>query len=86
MKKLGFIVIVMLLSVSTIIIAQKPTKTGSGGDHPFMNAAKKKLTEAVTQLKKATHDYQGHRVKAIQLVEDAIKEIDLGLASDKDNK
>jgi len=83
MKKLAFLVIVIILSVSAILVAQKkPSSSGTGGDHPFMNAAKKKLNEAEVQLKKASHDYQGHRVKAIEYVEDAIKEIDLGLASD----
>ncbi len=83
MKKLTLLIVVILFSVSAILIAQKPIKTDAAGDkHPHMNAAKKKCTEAVNQLKKSATVYAGHRVKAINLIEEAIKEINLGLASE----
>ncbi|MGZ4035159.1 MAG: hypothetical protein ACXVPU_06800 [Bacteroidia bacterium] len=51
--------------------------------HPEMMAAKKHLEEAKAELKKAAHDYAGHRVKAIELTDGAIKEIMDGIASEK---
>jgi hypothetical protein len=51
--------------------------------HPHMNAAKLKLEEAKNQLQKAEHDYNGHRTKAVGLVEQAIKEINEGIAAEK---
>jgi len=83
MKKLALLIVVILFSVSAIIIAQKPIKNDAAGDkHPHMNAAKKNCIQAVDQLKKSAHVYAGHRVKAINLIEEAIKEIDLGIASE----
>jgi hypothetical protein len=83
MKKLALLIVVVLFSVSAILIAQKPIKTDAAGDkHPHMHAAKKKCIEAVDQLKKSATVYGGHRVKAINLIEEAIKEIDLGLAAE----
>jgi hypothetical protein len=87
MKKLALLIVVVLFSVSAILIAQKPVKTDVAGDkHPHMHAAKKKCIEAVDQLKKSATVYAGHRVKAINLIEEAIKEIDLGLASEDTKK
>ena len=51
--------------------------------HPHMNAAKLKLEEAKAQLQKATHDYSGHRAKAIEHIDIAWKEINDGIASQK---
>ena len=51
--------------------------------HPEMMRAKKQLQAAKESLQKSAHDYHGHRVKAINLVDQAIKEIDAGIASDK---
>ncbi|MGZ3932796.1 MAG: hypothetical protein ACXVP0_16125 [Bacteroidia bacterium] len=51
--------------------------------HPHMTAAKTKLEEAKAQLQKAAHDYSGHRTKAVSFVDQAIKEINDGIASDK---
>jgi hypothetical protein len=51
--------------------------------HPHMSAAKNKLQEAKDQLQKAAHTYDGHRVKAIEYIESALKEINEGLASQK---
>jgi hypothetical protein len=51
--------------------------------HPEMTRAKTQLQAAKASLQKAAHDYSGHRVKAIKAIDEAIKEIDLGIASDK---
>jgi hypothetical protein len=51
---------------------------------PHMKAAIKHLEEAKTALEKASADKGGHRVKAIELVNEAIKEVKEGI--DFDNK
>ena len=51
--------------------------------HPEMMRAKKQLEAAKDSLQKAAHDYSGHRVKAIGLIDQALKEINAGIASDK---
>ena len=49
---------------------------------PHMKAAIKHLEEAKTALEKATADKGGHRVKAIELVDQAIKEVKEGIEFD----
>jgi hypothetical protein len=67
--------------------AAAPATTQKKDDeHPHMDAAKKALENAKAQLEQAAHDYNGHRVKALDLVNQAIKEINEGIASDKDKK
>ena len=50
------------------------------GNHPFMHAAKKNLHQAKKDLQAAAHDFGGHRIKAIGLIEQAVKEIEEGIA------
>ena len=49
---------------------------------PHMQAALRTLRNAQQQLDKAEPDKGGHRVKAIQLVNDAINEVRAGIAYD----
>jgi hypothetical protein len=51
--------------------------------HPEMHKALRKLKGAKADLEKASHDYAGHRVAAIHLIDQAIEEIKAGLESDK---
>jgi hypothetical protein len=51
-------------------------------DHPKMEAALKALDHARSSLEAADHDFQGHRVKALEAVNRASAEIREGLASD----
>ena len=51
--------------------------------HPEMRLAMRHLREAKKELEKSAHDYHGHRVAAVKLTDDAIKEIEAGIASDK---
>ena len=51
--------------------------------HPEMHKAMRKLRSAKADLEKASHDYAGHRVAAIKLIDQAIEEIKAGLESDK---
>jgi hypothetical protein len=49
---------------------------------PHMQAALRALRNARQQLDSAEPDKGGHRVKAIQLVNDAIKEVEAGVRFD----
>jgi hypothetical protein len=48
----------------------------SVAEFPELNAAKQKLLGAKTNLENAAKEFGGHRVKAIEATEKAIKEID----------
>lgn len=52
-------------------------------DQPFMKAARGDLNTARSELQKATPDKGGHRVKAIELVNSAIAEVNAGIAFDR---
>jgi len=54
----------------------------SAENQPHMQAALKSLQQAKIQLEKATHDKGGHRVKAIELIDQAISEVKQGIAYD----
>jgi hypothetical protein len=47
--------------------------------HPEMHKAKEQLVGAKHSLEHATHDYEGHRAKAMEHIDMAIGEIDRGL-------
>ncbi len=55
------------------------------GDQPHMQAALAALETAQTQLEKATSDKGGHRVKAKQLVKDAIVQVKKGIEFDDEH-
>lgn len=52
-------------------------------DQPFMQKAKTDLEQALNNLKKATPDKGGHRNKAIDLVREAIDEVEKGIKYDR---
>lgn len=54
-------------------------------DQPFMKAAKTNLNQAKGNLNKATADKGGHRNKALGLVNDAIEQVNKGIAYDRRN-
>lgn len=54
-------------------------------DQPFMQNAKNQLQSALNNLNKATSDKGGHRNKAIDLVKDAIEEVNKGIAYDRNH-
>ncbi len=56
---------------------------GAAPDQPFMRAARADLGTAKRELQKANPDKGGHRVKAIALVNNAIAEVDAGIAWDR---
>jgi len=49
-------------------------------DQPFMEAARADLNTAKSELQKAIPDKGGHRVKALQLVNQAIAQVNAGIA------
>jgi hypothetical protein len=55
----------------------------AAGDQPFMRAARADLMTARSELQKATPDKGGHRVKALQLVNQAIAQVNAGMAFDR---
>jgi hypothetical protein len=55
----------------------------AAGDQPFMRAARADLMTAKSELQKAIPDKGGHRVKAIQLVNQAIAQVNAGMAFDR---
>jgi hypothetical protein len=63
--------------------AATPASAGQKGErHPEIRQAIHKLRAAKEDLEKATRDYAGHRVKAIQAIDQALEELKQALASD----
>jgi len=60
-------------------------QAGKGGKerHPEMRAALRALKRAEADLQKADKDFSGHREKALDLTQQAIKEVEAGIKSDK---
>lgn len=56
---------------------------GAAGDQPNMQAARADLQTAKRELQLATPDKGGHRVNAISLVNQAIAEVNAGIAFDR---
>ena len=59
---------------------------GRALEFPELNAAKKNLMEAKTHLNNAKRDFGGHRAKASDAVDKAIKEIDEAILYGDKNK
>jgi len=74
MKKLWIITAMLIafgLGLSTPAFTQ--------GDHPRIRAARRHLEEARMELQNATHEFRGHRAKALDHVNRAIEECDKAL-------
>jgi hypothetical protein len=71
MKRIGGVLIVVL-GLIAVANAVPP-------DQPFMEAAKADLQKARTQLNLATRDKGGHRGKAVNLVNQAIGQVNAGI-------
>lgn len=54
-------------------------------DQPHMQAAKDHLQDALNSLQKASADKGGHRERAMDLVREAISEVNKGIAFDRRN-
>jgi Spy/CpxP family protein refolding chaperone len=84
-------VLALALTLSTAAMSQTPPPAPKGGqmgapgkeDHPHIEAAIKALQNAKTQLETAAHDFDGHRSKALEHVNQALEECHAALKSDK---
>jgi hypothetical protein len=57
---------------------------GTGESHPVIQEAIKELEHTKALLvKEAAHDFQGHRTKAVQDIDQALQELRLALQVDK---
>jgi len=63
--------------------AAETVKPAHKEHHPEIHHAIHKLKGAKADLEKATHDYAGHRVAAIKLIDQALEELKEALESDK---
>jgi len=54
-------------------------------EHPRLHAALYELREARVELKEAKHDFGGHRVKALEALDEAISQVDKALRAVGDN-
>lgn len=55
--------------------------TGAHADQPHMQAALDALRSARAELQAAEHDKDGHREKALDLVDRAIRQTEMGVAA-----
>lgn len=94
MKKLCVVMLLFSLTTLTpVIVAAGPPPVGpvqagkranEGGErHPHIRAAIKELQEAKRELETAAHDFGGHRVEAIEAIDNAIKQLHQALEYDK---
>ena len=61
-----------------------PPRAGKGHErHPELMKALKSLEKAKSDLQKSARDFDGHRAKAEELTEQAIKEVNEAMKSDK---
>ncbi len=72
--RISSVVLAFVLFAGTIVAA---------GDQPFMQAARADLQTAKGELQRAIPDKAGHRVKAIALVNQAIAQVNQGIAFDR---
>ncbi|MBC7910250.1 MAG: hypothetical protein H7Y30_07105 [Pyrinomonadaceae bacterium] len=69
--------------VATIIGLVLITNPAAALDQPRMQAAREDLVKAQTSLNRATSDKGGHRNRALEIVAQAIKEVDRGIEYDR---
>jgi hypothetical protein len=76
MKRLSRMVAVMLCLAAPLAFADP---------QPKMKEALEHLKNAKAALQAATHDKGGHRAKAVEKVNDAIEQVEKGIAFDNKN-
>ena len=80
-----------LVTFTPIISAAAPTPNPAvdkddkkkGEPHPHIRAAIRELEEAKKELQSAAHDFGGHRVEAIEAIDNALKQLRQALQYDK---
>ena len=73
-----FTVLALLVVLGTAFVAGR-----ASADQPHMQAALEHLRAAKVELEAATPDKGGHRRKAIALTNDAIAQVERGIAYDR---
>jgi hypothetical protein len=76
----GLLVVVLLITGFVLGIG---TSAFTAEKHPEIHHAQHFLAEARNALDHAAHDFQGHRVKAIEHIEQAQEELRLALEADR---
>jgi len=71
------------IALSLVTLLMAGVIAGAAPDQPFMQAARADLQTAKGELQKATPDKLGHRVKALTLVNQAIAQVNQGIAFDR---
>jgi len=79
---LGALLVIMGAGAGYSLHAQTPTQFGAE-PHPEIRKAMRALNNAQGFLQHADHDFKGHREKALDLTQQAIKECQAALAADK---
>jgi hypothetical protein len=73
---------VALIIVLGCVVSRGAIQSASAEPQPHMKVALKHLEHAKVALEKATADKGGHRVKALELTEQAIAQVQEGVAYD----
>ena len=73
-----FTVLALVVVLATAFVAGR-----ASADQPHMQAALEHLRAAKVELNAATADKGGHRAKAIALTNDAIAQVERGIAYDR---
>lgn len=76
MKRFAISAVTTLATVMAFTV-QLPAQA----NQPNMKAALVSLNQAKQSLERASHDKGGHRVRAIQLIDEAIREVEAGIES-----
>lgn len=71
------------IALSLVTLLMAGVMAGAAPDQPFMQAARADLQTAKRELQRATPDKGGHRVKALTLVNQAIAQVNQGIAFDR---
>jgi len=92
-KLLAVSVVLGLMSVTPAMMTAAPHQEGKkekqeekherNEKHPHIRAAIHELEEAKKELQRADHDFGGHRVEAIESIDNAIKQLRQALQFDK---
>jgi hypothetical protein len=71
------------IALSLVTLLMVGVVAGAAPDQPFMQSARADLQTAKSELQRATADKGGHRVKALTLVNQAIAQVNQGIAFDR---
>jgi type II secretory pathway pseudopilin PulG len=75
----------ILAGAAALVAVAVPSRAGAQERQPKMQAALEALRQARQALDQASPDKGGHRVKAIELVNQAIAEVEKGIQFDRRN-